>query len=83
MYQGQSIRCAKLPGDIAELCFDRQDAPINKFDRQTLAELAEVAEALAADDSITGLIVTSAKGGFIVGADILEFGAIFVCPPVT
>ena len=80
MYQGQSIRCTKLPGDIAELCFDRQDAPINKFDRQTLDELAEVAKALGADESITGLVVTSAKSGFIVGADIMEFGAIFAQP---
>ena len=80
MYQGQSLRCAKLPGDIAELCFDRQDLPINKFDRQTLDELAEVAGLLADDDSLKGLIVTSAKSGFIVGADILEFGAIFAQP---
>jgi 3-hydroxyacyl-CoA dehydrogenase/enoyl-CoA hydratase/3-hydroxybutyryl-CoA epimerase/enoyl-CoA isomerase len=80
MYQGQSIRCAKLPGDVAELCFDRQDAPVNKFDRQTLAELAEAAKALADDASIKGLIVTSGKDGFIVGADIHEFGAIFAQP---
>ena len=80
MYQGQSLRCAKLPGDIAELCFDRQDAPINKFDRQTLDELAEVARTLGEDGSIRGLIVTSAKSGFIVGADIMEFGAIFAQP---
>ncbi|MEE4174569.1 MAG: fatty acid oxidation complex subunit alpha FadB [Xanthomonadales bacterium] len=80
MYQGQSLRCTRLDGDIAELCFDRQDAPINKFDRQTLDELADAAKALAADDSLRGLVVTSAKSGFIVGADILEFGAIFAQP---
>jgi len=80
MYQGQSLRCTRLDDDIAELCFDRQDAPINKFDRQTLDELAEAAKALAADDSLAGLIVTSAKDGFIVGADIHEFGAVFAQP---
>ncbi|MEL7450585.1 MAG: fatty acid oxidation complex subunit alpha FadB [Pseudomonadota bacterium] len=80
MYEGQSIRCAKLAGDVAELCFDRQDAPINKFDRQTLTEMADAAKALAADGSIKGLIVTSAKDGFIVGADIHEFGAVFAQP---
>ncbi|MEM1410964.1 MAG: fatty acid oxidation complex subunit alpha FadB [Pseudomonadota bacterium] len=80
MYQGSSLRCTKHPGDIAELCFDRQDMPINKFDRQTLDELAEVAKALGEDGSLKGLIVTSAKSGFIVGADIMEFGAIFAQP---
>ena len=40
MYQGQSIRCTRLADDIAELCFDRQDASVNKFDHQTLEELA-------------------------------------------
>lgn len=80
MYQGQSLRCTKLPGDLAELCFDRQDAPVNKFDRQTLDELAEAAKALGSDDSLQGLVVTSAKDGFIVGADITEFGAVFAQP---
>ncbi|MEL6208911.1 MAG: enoyl-CoA hydratase-related protein, partial [Pseudomonadota bacterium] len=80
MYQGQSLRCSRLDGDIAELCFDRQDEAINKFDRQTLTELAEVAKALGGDDSIKGLVVTSAKSGFIVGADIMEFGATFAQP---
>ena len=80
MYQGQSIRCTRLADDIAELCFDRQDASVNKFDHQTLEELAAAAKMLASDDSLKGLVVTSAKGGFIVGADILEFGATFAQP---
>lgn len=80
MYQGQSLRCSRLDGDIAELCFDRQDEAINKFDRQTLTELAEVAKALGDDGNLKGLIVTSAKAGFIVGADIMEFGATFAQP---
>ncbi len=80
MYQGQSIRCEKLDGNIAQLCFDREGASINKFDRQTLAELAEVGKLLGADASIKGLVVTSAKSGFIVGADIHEFGETFKQP---
>ena len=80
MHQGSSIRCTKLDGDIAELCFDREGESINKFDRQTLTELAEVAKQLGADSSLKGLIVTSAKSGFIVGADITEFGKTFEQP---
>ena len=77
MYQGQSIRLQRLDGDIAELCFDRQGESINKFDARTIDELREVAAKLGAESGLKGLIVTSAKDGFIVGADITEFGRNF------
>jgi 3-hydroxyacyl-CoA dehydrogenase/enoyl-CoA hydratase/3-hydroxybutyryl-CoA epimerase/enoyl-CoA isomerase len=77
MFQGQSIRVTKLDGGIAELCFDRKEDAINKFDKSTVEELAAAAAALAADGSIKGLLVTSAKSVFIVGADITEFGKNF------
>lgn len=77
MYQGQSIQVAKLDGDIAELCFNNQTDSVNKFDLRTVTELAEATKAIAADGSIKGLLVTSGKDVFIVGADITEFGATF------
>ncbi len=80
MYQGQSIRVSMLDGGIAELCFDRQNDAINKFDARTVQELKEAGEALAKASDIKGLIVTSAKDVFIVGADITEFGKNFQAP---
>jgi 3-hydroxyacyl-CoA dehydrogenase/enoyl-CoA hydratase/3-hydroxybutyryl-CoA epimerase/enoyl-CoA isomerase len=77
MFQGQSIRVTKLPGDLAELCFDRKDDAINKFDARTLGELREAGTALARDGKVKGLLVTSGKDVFIVGADITEFGRNF------
>jgi 3-hydroxyacyl-CoA dehydrogenase / enoyl-CoA hydratase / 3-hydroxybutyryl-CoA epimerase / enoyl-CoA isomerase len=77
MYQGQSIRVTQLDSGIAELCFDRKDDAINKFDARTVQELKEAGEALAKAKGVKGLIVTSAKDVFIVGADITEFGANF------
>lgn len=74
MFQGQSIRVTELAGGIAELCFDRKEDAINKFDRTTVEELAAAAAALKQASSIKGLLVTSAKSVFIVGADITEFG---------
>jgi 3-hydroxyacyl-CoA dehydrogenase / enoyl-CoA hydratase / 3-hydroxybutyryl-CoA epimerase / enoyl-CoA isomerase len=68
MYQGQSIRVARLPGDIAELCFDRKEDAINKFDARTLKELGEAAAEIQKDPKIKGLLVTSAKDVFIVAA---------------
>lgn len=77
MYQGQSIQVTKLDGGIAELCFDNKTDSVNKFDLRTVTELSEAAKALAADGSLTGLLVTSGKDVFIVGADITEFGQNF------
>src|SRR6185295_12581869 len=81
MYQGKSIRVARIEAGCAELCFDRQGDSVNKFDKQTVAELGEAAAALAAAKDVKGVLVTSAKDVFIVGADIFEFTALFAKPP--
>jgi len=77
MFEGQCIRVSALPGGVAELCFDSQQGPINKFDRQTLTELKEATSKIAGWAELKGVIVTSAKDAFIVGADITEFGELF------
>jgi 3-hydroxyacyl-CoA dehydrogenase / enoyl-CoA hydratase / 3-hydroxybutyryl-CoA epimerase / enoyl-CoA isomerase len=77
IYEGQSLRCEMLENSIAEVIFDSQTGSVNKFDKDTLAELKAVIEALNAADGVRGAIVTSAKGVFIVGADITEFLAMF------
>jgi 3-hydroxyacyl-CoA dehydrogenase / enoyl-CoA hydratase / 3-hydroxybutyryl-CoA epimerase / enoyl-CoA isomerase len=77
MYQGQSIQVKKLDGGVAELCFDRQGDAINKFDARTVNELKAATEAILKDGTVQGLLVTSAKDVFIVGADITEFGKNF------
>ena len=78
MYQGKSLKVVLHPEEqIAELCFDREGESINKFDARTVRELGEAGQALTAAKDLKGLIVTSAKDVFIVGADITEFGAIF------
>jgi len=80
MYQGKSIQVTRLDGDVAELKFDRQNESVNKFDAATIAELKEAGSLLAADATLKGLIVTSGKDVFIVGADITEFGKSFQLP---
>ncbi|WP_295679120.1 fatty acid oxidation complex subunit alpha FadB [uncultured Nevskia sp.] len=80
MYQGKSIQVTRLDGDVAELKFDRQNESVNKFDAATIAELKEAGSLLTADTSLKGLIVTSGKDVFIVGADITEFGKSFQLP---
>ena len=72
-YKGQAIQCRNLDNNIVELIFDSQRESVNKFDQNSLGELRELVTLLAADKSIRGLLVTSAKVVFIVGADITEF----------
>jgi 3-hydroxyacyl-CoA dehydrogenase/enoyl-CoA hydratase/3-hydroxybutyryl-CoA epimerase/enoyl-CoA isomerase len=77
IYSGSAISVSKLNDGIAELKFDLANESVNKFNRATVTELQAATEAIKADSSIKGLIVTSGKGVFIVGADITEFGPIF------
>lgn len=76
-FQGQSLQVRMLDGGIAELVFDNQGESVNKFDRQTLEELKQIGDTLAAASDVKGLLVSSAKSVFIVGADITEFGESF------
>jgi 3-hydroxyacyl-CoA dehydrogenase/enoyl-CoA hydratase/3-hydroxybutyryl-CoA epimerase/enoyl-CoA isomerase len=80
MYQGQSIQVRPLADGIVELCFDRKDDAINKFDARTVTELGEAMAAIGKASGVTGMIVTSGKDAFIVGADITEFGKNFAQP---
>ncbi|MBV1908780.1 MAG: fatty acid oxidation complex subunit alpha FadB [Kangiellaceae bacterium] len=77
IYEGQSLRCEMLDNGIAEVIFDSKTGSVNKFDKVTLAELKDVVEALGSTDGVRGAVVTSAKGVFVVGADITEFLAMF------
>ncbi len=77
IFQGNSITVEQLDNGIAELKFDHQGESVNKFDVQTVQELSAAIDALEATEGLTGVLVTSGKGVFIVGADITEFGAVF------
>jgi 3-hydroxyacyl-CoA dehydrogenase/enoyl-CoA hydratase/3-hydroxybutyryl-CoA epimerase/enoyl-CoA isomerase len=77
IYSGKAITVQATDNGIAELCFDLKDDSVNKFNALTLNELKEATAAIAADTSLIGVIVTSGKPVFIVGADITEFGTQF------
>ena len=72
MYQGQNISVGLRDAGIAELRFDASSDSVNKFNQQTIQELAEAVKVLAGAKDIKGLLVTSGKPVFIVGADIME-----------
>ena len=81
IYSGSCLTVDRLnnANDIAELVFDAQGS-VNKFDRQTVEELDQATQAIAATDGLKAVIVRSAKSTFIVGADITEFTGLFSMP---
>ena len=77
MYKGSALSVTMLEGGIAELNFDLQGESVNKFDSKTVSELYEAVKLLDNADDVKGLLVTSSKPVFIVGADITEFIPMF------
>lgn len=77
IYEGNAVSVQMLDGGIAELKFDLQGESVNKFNRETVEDLGKAVEALKGADGLKGVIVTSGKPVFIVGADITEFTDMF------
>lgn len=76
LYEGTNITVSVDAEGIAEFCYNASGS-VNKFDRQTIAEFDAATQAIAANKSIKGVLVHSAKPAFIVGADITEFTTMF------
>lgn len=81
IYQSDALTVTRLEGDIVELHFDLKGESVNKFDQATVSSLTAALDALEAESNIKGLLVTSGKPVFIVGADITEFTGIFGAGP--
>ena len=82
IYQGEALSITVVEGGIAKLCFNSQGS-VNKLDRATLTSLEKAVSALEQHSDITGLMLTSEKDAFIVGADITEFLEMFDLPAAT
>mgnify|MGYP000441882770 CR=1 FL=1 len=81
LFSGKALAVQMLDNGIAELHFDLQGESVNKFNRQAVAEFSQALDAIEAADGVKGLLLTSGKGVFIVGADITEFGGAFSAGP--
>ncbi|MGO1251599.1 fatty acid oxidation complex subunit alpha FadB, partial [Psychrobacter sp.] len=77
VYQGNRITVTMLEDGIANMQYNAENESVNKFDAETNKQFGEAVSALEKADNVKGLIVTSAKGVFIAGADITEFVASF------
>lgn len=79
IYQAKNLQVKELQDGIAELSFCAP-ASVNKLDLATLESLDKALDALYAHSSLKGLLLTSDKEAFIVGADITEFLGLFAKP---
>ena len=79
IYQGKSLSAQLLEDGIVEFKFDAQGS-VNKFDQATFEEYRDVVAAINNCKEAKGVLVTSGKSSFIVGADITEFLETFKLP---
>ena len=77
MFKGKTLSLGLIDNGFAEINFNNQGESVNKFNAQTLTELRKAVDTLKAQSDIRGLLLTSAKSVFVVGADITEFKGMF------
>lgn len=81
MYNGQAVSLKSIDNGVVELTFDLQGESVNKLNNLTLKELGEAVSLLEDTPDVKGLLISSAKPAFIVGADITEFQSSFSLTP--
>ncbi|MEW5248498.1 fatty acid oxidation complex subunit alpha FadB [Microbulbifer discodermiae] len=81
LFNGKALNAQMLDNGIVELRFDLEGESVNKFSRLTVAEFSEALDVIESADGVKGVLLTSGKPVFIVGADITEFGGAFSAGP--
>jgi 3-hydroxyacyl-CoA dehydrogenase/enoyl-CoA hydratase/3-hydroxybutyryl-CoA epimerase/enoyl-CoA isomerase len=77
LYTGPAFSASALGEGIVELKFDLAGDSVNKLNAAALRDFDAATQAIAKDPSVKGVIVTSGKPVFIVGADVTEFTGMF------
>ena len=77
LYTGPAFSAAALGDGIVELKFDLAGESVNKLNQVAIRDFDAAIQAIAKAPGVKGVVVTSGKPVFIVGADITEFGAMF------
>jgi len=77
LYSGPAFSATALDDGIVELKFDLTGESVNKLNQVALKDFDAATQAIAKAPDVKGVIVTSGKPVFIVGADVTEFTAMF------
>ncbi|MGF1804304.1 fatty acid oxidation complex subunit alpha FadB [Aliivibrio sifiae] len=80
IYQGENLSVDYIESGIAHLVFNATGS-VNKLNLATIQSLGEAIDALYEQKELKGLLLSSGKNAFIVGADITEFLGLFDTPP--
>lgn len=76
MYTGKAICLKALDAGQVELVLDLPGS-VNALNTLMVTELHEAVQVLTSTTGITGLLVSSAKPAFVIGADVTEFQGFF------
>lgn len=79
IYQNSGITLTLHPHNLIELCFCASGS-VNKLDLATLSSLNDAIDVIENHETCQGVIFTSDKASFIVGADITQFLTLFRAP---
>ncbi|MUJ26565.1 fatty acid oxidation complex subunit alpha FadB [Aliivibrio fischeri] len=79
IYQGENLSVDYIEPGIAHLVFNAKGS-VNKLNLATLQSVGEAIDALYSQKDLQGLLLSSDKSAFIVGADITEFLGLFDIP---
>ena len=79
IYQSSTLFLQERTKHIVELCFSSSSS-VNKLDLETLQHLDKALDKLYQYQGLAGLILTTNKSTFIVGADITQFLTLFTRP---
>ncbi|MGO1295907.1 MAG: fatty acid oxidation complex subunit alpha FadB [Vibrio sp.] len=79
IYQNSGITLTLHPHNLIELCFCASGS-VNKLDLGTLSSLNDAIDVITQHETCQGVILTSDKASFIVGADITQFLTLFRAP---
>jgi 3-hydroxyacyl-CoA dehydrogenase/enoyl-CoA hydratase/3-hydroxybutyryl-CoA epimerase/enoyl-CoA isomerase len=76
-YEGRAVKVLPLDDGIVELRFDLENESVNKLSQGVMAELEAAITSLPKAHALRGVLLTSGKDVFIVGADVTEFVSLF------
>lgn len=80
MDHATTLRLRPLHEGFHELCFERRGESHNRFDALAIAELGQAVAWLGREPGVRGLLLSSARKDFVLGADLFELGALFERP---
>ena len=82
LFDGDFFQALPLDDNIVELVFNTKNNKVNILSQAALEELGEAVNIIKSHPSLNGLLISSGKDAFVLGADITEFLTLFQAPDI-